>query len=135
MNLLYQHYKGTKSIQQQLLVVTIDAATASLFNGTPADNQIAVFTDHNTVEGSTFLTFDSSTKILTAATASITTNLTVGGDLTVNGTTTTVNSTVVNIDDNIIVVNYGGSETDAGIYAVDNVGTTGTGSLIWHSRS
>lgn len=53
------------------------------------------------------------------------------GDLTVNGTTTTVNSTIVNVDDNIIVVNYGGSETDAGIYAVDSVGTTGTGSLIW----
>ena len=50
------------------------------------------------------------------------------GDLTVSGTTTTVNSTIVNIDDNIIVLNYGGSETDGGIHVTDG---PNTGSLLW----
>ena len=46
-------------------------------------------------------------------------DVTIGGDLTVNGTTTTVNSTVTTIDDNIITLNDG--ETAAG---VATLGTT-----------
>ena len=56
----------------------------------------------------------------TAAAATFTTiqansNVTVTGDLTVNGTTTTVNSTTVTTSDNIIVVNDG--EVGAGVTA------------------
>jgi hypothetical protein len=51
------------------------------------------------------------------------------GNLNVIGETTTINSTTVNIDDNIIVLNYGGGAvTDAGIYATDG---PNTGSLLW----
>ena len=54
------------------------------------------------------------------------------GNLNVAGTTTTINSTTVNIDDNIIVLNYGGSETDSGLRVQDSVGGTLTsGSLLW----
>ena len=107
----------------------IDAATGSLFSGTPTDDQIAIFTDHNTIEGSSNLTFNGT--LLTAATASITQNLTVGGDLTVNGTTTTVNSTTVEIGDNIIVLNSAEASDNAGIYVFDADSAGVTGSLLY----
>ena len=107
----------------------IDAATGSLFNGTPLDNQIAVFTDHNTIEGSSNLTFNGT--LLTAATASISQNLTVGGDLTVQGTTTTVNSTEVEIGDNIIILNSATAAANAGIHVFDGDSAGVTGSLVY----
>jgi len=50
------------------------------------------------------------------------------GNLNVNGTTTTVNSTTVNIDDNIIILNYGGPADSGGIEVTDG---PNTGSLLW----
>jgi hypothetical protein len=47
-------------------------------------------------------------------------NVTVGGDLNVLGTTTTVNSTTVNIGDNIIQVNVSGAETLGGLQVLDH---------------
>lgn len=46
----------------------ISQATQGWVNttGTPVDNQVAVFTDANTIEGHTGLTYDSSTSLLTA---------------------------------------------------------------------
>ena len=64
------------------------------------------------------------------------TDVTVLGNLTVNGTTTQINSTTLNIGDNIIELNYGGSQTTAGIYAKDATGTSTTsGSLLWDSTN
>ena len=147
--------------------------------GTPVDNQLAIFTDADTVEGSANLTFDGThlaiggagevrfrdtallirssqdgqldavadTKLnlqapgvdignistTTATTVNIgnsnnSATVNIKGNLNVAGTTTTVNSTIVNIDDNIIVLNYGGSETDGGIHVTDG---PNTGSLLW----
>jgi hypothetical protein len=63
-------------------------------------------------------------------------NLTVSGDLSVEGTTTSVNSTTVNIGDNILNLNYGGSATEGGIYVKDGTGASATsGSLLWDSTS
>jgi hypothetical protein len=56
-------------------------------------------------------------------------NVTVGGDLTVAGTTTTVNSTVVEIGDNIIRVNTSGLPT--GGLEVRESGTTNYKQLVW----
>ena len=96
--------------------------------------QVAYFDDTNSVSGSTGFTF--ADNVLTVGTSTLGTNTTIAGDLTVNGTTTTINSTTVNIDDNIIVVNYGGSATTAGIYAIDATGgTTATGSLVWDGNN
>jgi len=152
--------------------------------GTPVDNQLAIFTDADTVEGSANLTFDGThlaiggagevrfrdtallirssqdgqldavadTKLnlqapgvdignistTTATTVNIgnsnnTATVNIKGNLNVEGSTTTINSTTVNIDDNIIVVNYGPSPVaTAGIQAIDGTGaSTLTGSLIW----
>ena len=62
------------------------------------------------------------------------TNLTLTGNLTVQGSTTTTNSNEVNIGDNIINLNYGGSSTTGGIYVKDGTGTSQiSGSFIWDS--
>ena len=67
---------------------------------------------------------------LSAGTISTTGNVTVGGDLNVQGTTTTVNSTTVEIGDNIIRVNTSGLNT-GGFEVYDGVGYQ---SLIWDNN-
>ena len=64
-------------------------------------------------------------------TATFSGGVTVAGDLTVNGTTTSVNSTTVNIGDNILELNYAGTAADAGILVKDAVSTGTSGSLLW----
>jgi hypothetical protein len=62
----------------------------------------------------------------------LTGNVRVTGDLTVEGTTTTIDSTTVNIGDRVLELNYGGASGDAGILVSDAVGsTTVSGSLLW----
>jgi len=64
------------------------------------------------------------------------TNLTLTGDLTVQGTTTTITSTNVNIGDNTLELNYGGSQTTGGILIKDATGgSTTSGSLLWDSTN
>ena len=61
--------------------------------------------------------------------------VTVTGDLQVNGTTTSVNSTTVNIGDNILELNYAGTAADAGLLVKDAVGTGTSGSLVWDASA
>jgi hypothetical protein len=62
-------------------------------------------------------------------------DVSIAGNLTVLGTQTQIDSTIVNIGDNIIVLNAGGTIADGGIQVVDAVSTTGTGSLLWNATS
>ena len=63
-------------------------------------------------------------------------DLTVLGNLTVNGTTTQINSTQVNIGENILELNFGGSATEAGIYTKDATGASlVSGSILWDSTT
>lgn len=57
-------------------------------------------------------------------------NVTVTGDLTVSGTTTTVDSTTLDIGDNTISLN-GTAAAKGGIEVNDATGTTVSGSLLW----
>ena len=59
-----------------------------------------------------------------------TSDLTVNGNLYVNGTTTTVNSTQVQLSSSVISVDAGGG-VNGGIWVTDKIGTTGTGSFLW----
>ena len=66
--------------------------------------------------GTTRFTFDSSTGITTIATASVEQNLTVGGNLYVNGDLTNVNTTNLNVEDQFILLGSGsGTAVDVGI--------------------
>ena len=61
-------------------------------------------------------------------------NVTIKGDLIVKGTTTTIDSTTVQIGDNIIELNGSGA-SNAGIVVRDVDGTTNSGSLVWDSTA
>jgi len=64
------------------------------------------------------------------------THVTINGDLSVLGTTTQINSTQVNIGENILELNYGGSATTAGIITKDATGgSTISGSLLWDATN
>jgi len=58
------------------------------------------------------------------------TNLTLSGNLTVNGTTTYISSSQVDIGDQIITLNANNAAGDGGIY-VNDTSTNETGSLLW----
>ena len=63
-------------------------------------------------------------------------NVTISGNLSVEGTTTTIDSTTVNIGDNVLELNYGGSQTSGGILIKDATGSsTVSGSLLWDSTN
>ena len=63
-------------------------------------------------------------------------NIVISGDLNVDGTTTYTSTNNVNIGDNIIELNYGGSATEGGIYVKDATGgSTTSGSLLWDATN
>ena len=99
-----------------------DITVRSLSIGTDAANEIS------TTSGN--LVLDSA-----GGTVTVDDNLTVVGNLTVQGTTTTVDSTQVNIGDRIISLNAAGTAADGGIEVTDSVGTAGTGSLLWNATN
>ena len=63
-------------------------------------------------------------------------NITVSGNLTVSGTTTYTSTNNVNIGDNILELNFGGSATTGGILVKDATGVnTQSGSLLWDATN
>jgi hypothetical protein len=62
------------------------------------------------------------------------TDVSIAGGLTVLGTTTIIDSTTVNIKDNIIQLNGAGS-ANAGLVVRDATGTTTSGSLLWDTTN
>jgi hypothetical protein len=83
-----------------------------------------------TVVGSKALAVDSNKDISGFRDVGIDRNLTVGGNLIVNGTTTTVNSTTVDIGDNIIQVNVSGAEVLGGLQVLDHDNSR-THQIVW----
>jgi hypothetical protein len=63
-------------------------------------------------------------------------NVTILGDLNVQGTTTVIETTTLQVEDNIVELNYGGTSTNAGIITRDVTGaSTTSGSLLWDGTS
>ena len=63
-------------------------------------------------------------------------NVTIGGDLTVNGTTTTLNTATLDVEDINITLNYGAGDTSstadgAGITIQDAVNSTTDATILW----
>jgi hypothetical protein len=132
---------GNISSADQVKTVTTDTGTHYL-TFVDSDNGSAT---NETVRTDGDLSYNAATNLLTSpnvtATGTVTAghidvttltstgNVTVGGDLTVAGTTTTVNSTVVEIGDNIIRVNTSGLPT--GGLEVRNSGTSDYKQLVW----
>lgn len=82
------------------------------------------------IETDTNLYYNPNSDTLSVGNVITTSNITIGGNLVVNGTTTTVNSTTVDIGDNIIQVNVSGSEVLGGIQVYDHDNSE-THKLVW----
>ena len=84
-----------------------------------------------TASASRALVLNSTRSIVGINNLATTGNITVGGNLIVQGTTTTVNSTTVEIGDNIIRVNTSGLNTGGMEVYTD----TGTKSVVWNTSA
>jgi hypothetical protein len=131
------------------LILTASANTISITNlNAFSSSQLTQNTALATITGSLILTasantisiaelngYSSSLKdAITVSGSGVSSTTTIKGNLVVQGTQTTIDSTTLNIGDNIIELNFGGSQTTAGIYAKDATGgSTTSGSLLWDS--
>jgi len=86
-----------------------------------------------TASGSIRSDFNSLSSSIEAAVQFTGSNLTIKGDFLVKGTTTTINSTTVDIGDNIIQLN-GSAASNGGIQVLDSTGGE-TGSLVWDNTN
>ena len=106
-------------------------------NGTPSIKEIATedtYHFYTTSLDSRYVNLTGNETI--AGNKTFSNNITISGNLSVEGTTTTIDSTTVNIGDNILELNYGGSQTTGGILIKDATGSsTVSGSLLWDSTN
>lgn len=106
-------------------------------NNTANETVYLTFVDGATgsqgIETDTDLTYNPSTNTLSVGVLSTTGNVTIGGDLTVTGTTTTVNSTVVEIGDAVVRVNTSGL-SEGGIEIQDG-STSNYKKFVWSNTN
>ena len=100
------------------------ADTKAVLTGS-TNNQVTTVTGANAFQGEGNLTFDGSTLAVTGA-------VTISGDLTVSGDTTTVSSTNTTIEDNLLELNTGISQSlnDSGII-IERGSTGDNAGIIW----
>lgn len=112
---------GTSDFNNAITVsgdITLDGAGAQNITNSAGDLTIASSAGDVYVEGTRFNGND----------------VTVAGNLTVSGTTTTIDSTTVAIGDNIIELNAAGTVADGGIIVRDTTAATDIyGSMLWNS--
>jgi hypothetical protein len=106
--------------------------SASLASQTALSASIATTDNAQTERLGALETYSSSLKTAIELTGS---NVTIQGDLLVRGTTTSVNSTTIELGDNIIELNGSGA-SNGGLYVKDVTSPNlATGSLIWDSTN
>jgi hypothetical protein len=106
--------------------------SASLASQTALSASIATTDNAQTDRIGALETYSSSLKTAIELTGS---NVTIQGDLLVRGTTTSVNSTTIELGDNIIELNGSGA-SNGGLYVKDVTSPNlATGSLIWDSTN
>ncbi len=125
----YTASNNTTNNTQNSRLSAIETSTSSLNTHTAsAEGRLNSL---ETTSGS-LVSFSSSVALAIQFTGS---NVTLKGDLLVKGTTTTINSTTVDIGDNIISLNGTGA-TNGGIIVRDATGgTTTSGSLFWDTTN
>ena len=102
-----------------------------------SNNRIVTGTGGSGLHAEGNLTFDSDTSILAVTgSATISNDLTITGNLVVQGTTTTINSNTVNIGDNILVLNSDetGTPSQNGGIEIER-GTSANVSLRWNETT
>ena len=128
----------------QIIFNQISSIPSGLVSGsTQITNGSGILSSSNETFSSFSSSVDSRTDLLETFSSSFNTainlnssNVTILGDLTVQGTTTTTNTNALNVGDNIIELNYGGSAVNGGLYVKDATGgNTISGSLLWDSTT
>jgi hypothetical protein len=111
---------------------TISASADITTTGLNAGNINVGITGDNEIDtDSGNLTIDSA-----GGTVTIDDNTIITGDLTVNGTRTFTNTATLDVADNIININYGGSSVLAGLYANDvTAPNVLSGSILWNGTT
>lgn len=107
----------------------ISSADGPTFTGLSINGTVAF----NNVDDAQSFHFNEESSITTIATASVSQNLTVGGDLIVNGDLTYLNTTNTLVEDQFILLGSGSAEgTDKGIIFDGTDGTTGQGVAFFY---
>lgn len=134
-NLLNQNLKvlGTANEIETFAVLNSGSDGYTIQIGLPNDVTI---TGDLTVSGNDIKSSTGDTVLtLSGSNASFANNVVIGGNLTVSGTSTIVNSTTVEIGDNIISLNGTGA-TNAGLVVKDPTSpNTVSGSLLWDTTN
>jgi hypothetical protein len=123
---------GVVSGSSQITYASISSIPAGIVSGS-SQVDITATTNYSTFSSSVandITSLNSYTSSLRGAITISGTDVSLAGNLTVLGTTTIIDSTVVNIKDNIIQLNGAGS-ANAGLVVRDATGTTTSGSLLW----
>ena len=102
----------------------------------PQSNQDILFRGNDGGSNIIALTLDMSN----AGKATFNSDVVVGGDLTVQGTTTTLNTATLDVEDKNITLNYGSGDTSAsangaGITIQDAVDASNDATILWNSSS
>ena len=136
----------SSAIQKIAKVTRSDASAGSIFisgagrsNAVPNldDGDIFIGNASNSPVSSNLNTLiDSRLSSGNVATIETSGNVTIGGDLTVNGTTTTLNTATLDVEDINITLNYGAGDTSstadgAGITIQDAVNSTTDATILW----
>ena len=106
---------------------------STLIDGSLTSGRVPYASDANTIQDSTNLTFNGTT--LTANAVSVTNNLTVSGNLTVTGTTTELQITNLNIEDQFILLNSGSEGADTGIIFGGSGGAANQGAALYYDNN
>lgn len=133
----------TKDSTLQTYTASIDAKIARIQESTASLNAYTSSNDTtNTAQNARLSRLEESTSSLNDYTASIKTaitvtgaNVTVNGNLTVAGTTTAVNSTTIQLGDNIIELNGTGTANGGLVVKDPTAPNNVSGSLLWDSTN
>ena len=106
---------------------------STLIDGSLTSGRVPYASDANTIQDSANLTFNGTT--LTANAVSVTNNLVVGGNLTVTGTTTELQVTNLNIEDQFILLNSGSTGADTGIIFGGSGGAANQGAALYYDNN
>jgi hypothetical protein len=126
---LFSASENTKSETLRLYTASVDAKFTTLQSLTASNLNRFIRIEESTSS------LNSYTQSLKTAITVSGTDVTVAGNLTVGGTTTTINSTTVNIGDNIIQLNGTGAANGGLVVRDATAGTTVSGSLLWDTTN
>ena len=130
------------------MIINGGSISANLKGGVVSGSSQITFADLNglpggIVSGSSQLTSSYDTRYVNATgnesisgNKTFDNNVVISGDLNVAGTTTYTSTNNVNIGDNILELNFGGSATTSGLLTKDSTGgSTTSGSLLWDATN